>query len=202
MSRWHKTNCLDKKQLRSLASRGAMVILAQGPPWTRWACPKGACYQSLDANLLWALPFKVETLWGTQIGAKVLSPCILGSGEILSRDICDITKGSTWASPRYANPQCVFNVVLLTSWIGCQYSCTGPFIPFALFSIFRFQCFLVWPMDFWPLLPWKILGLHDSFLISIINNLFILIHCRHWCLLSKILIVVLLVETKIWTFHS
>jgi len=111
VSRWHKTNYFIRKQLRSLTSHGTIVILAQGPPWMRWACPKGACwacYQSSDANLLLALPFKVETLWGTQKGAKVLYPCILGACEILS-GICDITKGSTWASPCYANPH-VFSI--------------------------------------------------------------------------------------------
>jgi hypothetical protein len=31
VSRPHKTNCLDRKQLRRLTSHGAMGVLAQGP---------------------------------------------------------------------------------------------------------------------------------------------------------------------------
>jgi hypothetical protein len=52
---------------------------SHGGPCTRPALnktksPKGACYETLAANLLLALPFKVEMLQGTQKGAKVLYP--------------------------------------------------------------------------------------------------------------------------------
>jgi len=44
--------------------------------------PKAACYETLAANLLLALAFKVEMLWGTQKRAKVLYPYIVGWCEV------------------------------------------------------------------------------------------------------------------------
>jgi len=58
-----------------------------GGPGTRPALnkmnsPKVACYETLAANLLLALAFKVEMLWGTQKGANVLYPYIVGWCEV------------------------------------------------------------------------------------------------------------------------
>jgi hypothetical protein len=62
---------------------------------------EGACFQTLDTNLLLVLPFMQETLPTTQKG---LCPCILGSCKVLSRDSSDIIKQSSWASTYNANP--------------------------------------------------------------------------------------------------
>jgi hypothetical protein len=58
-----------------------------GGPGTRPALnkmnsPKVACYETLAANLLLALAFKVEMLWGTHKGANVLYPYIVGWCEV------------------------------------------------------------------------------------------------------------------------
>jgi hypothetical protein len=52
------------------------------PVWNEMNAPKAACYKTLAANLLLASAFKVEVLWGTQKGAKVLYPYIVGWCEV------------------------------------------------------------------------------------------------------------------------
>jgi hypothetical protein len=47
------------------------------PTLNEMSLSKGACYQPLDANLLLALPFMVETLPSTQKGALTLHSRIL-----------------------------------------------------------------------------------------------------------------------------
>jgi len=103
VSRPHKTNCLERKQLRRFNFPWCHGGPSTRPPLNEMSLSKGACYQTLNANLLLVLPFMLETLPKPKKG---LWPCILGSCEVLSRDSSDITKRSTWASPYYANPLC------------------------------------------------------------------------------------------------
>ncbi len=46
--------------------------------------------------------------------------------------------------------------------------------------------------------------IHEFFLVFIINtNLWIFIHYWHWCFsMCEILIIVFLIDAKIWAFHS
>jgi hypothetical protein len=74
VSRQHKTNCLDRKQLKKLTSPGGP---SETPTLNEMSLSKGACYQTLDANLSLALPFKVETLPSTQKGALSLHSRVL-----------------------------------------------------------------------------------------------------------------------------
>ncbi len=73
----HKTNCLDRQQLRRLTSHGAGP--SPRPTLNEMSLSKGACYQTLDVNLLLALPFKVETLPSAQKGSLSLHSRVLWS---------------------------------------------------------------------------------------------------------------------------
>jgi len=79
VSRPHKTNYLDRKQLRRLTSHGPMAVLAQGTPWMWWACPKGHVTRHWMQTFCWLCTSFVETLRSTQKGALSLHFRVLWS---------------------------------------------------------------------------------------------------------------------------
>jgi hypothetical protein len=98
--------------------------------------PKVACYETLAANLLLALAFKVEMLWGTHKGANVLYPYIVGWCEvhyIPNQLNCLWVKKSWWQS--FILPLC--DIKNLATFFKNKTTCS---IPGFLFYGTKLRC--------------------------------------------------------------